>query len=188
MKRARANSSDLTGGTGDVNPQWLSDNATQSAADTTTTTQVTLPIQRISSNAPQQAIVMEVLKIYVQIPSFGAIASTTELTESVNCVFSTRNTGTTAQSLGDPGVFAVVRGLRQGAFTAGGTYGTLEWPIQCFDCSDGAGHGILVATDQIFVQIISVGTGSANNCQYKILYRWKRISLAEYTGIVQSQQ
>lgn len=189
MKRARANSSDnLTGGTGDVNPQLLSDSAAQSAADTTTTTQLTLPIQRIASNAPSQAIVMEVLKIYVQMPAFGSIASAAETSDSMNLVFSTRNTGTTNQSMSDPQVFAVARSIRQGAFTAVGTYGYQEFPIIMLDLTDGAGHGILIATDQIFLQAISAGTGNTNTFQYKILYRWKRVSLAEYIGIVQSQQ
>lgn len=188
MKRARTSSGDLTGGTGDVNPQLLSDSITQSAADTTTTQQAVLPIQRISANAPQQAIVMEVLKIYVQMPSFGAIAAVAETTDTMNLVFSTRNTGTTNQSLSDPAVFAVIRTVRQGAFTAAGTYGYQEWPIQVVDLTDGAGHGILIATDSIFIQAVSAGTGNANLMQWKILYRWKRVSLAEYIGIVQSQQ
>lgn len=188
MKRARVNSNDLTGGTGDVNPQWLSDTAAQSAADTTTTTQLTLPIQRIASNSPGQAIVMEVLKVFVQIPTFGSIASAAETTDTQNLIFSTRNTGTTNQSWGDPQVFAEARAIRQGAFTAAGTYGYQEYPLISMDLTDGAGHGILIATDQIFVQAISTGTGNTNTYQYKILYRWKRVSLAEYIGIVQSQQ
>lgn len=68
--------------------------------------------------------------------------------------------------------------------------------VDVHDLTDGAGHGILVATDNIFVSCsISVGsvfvtqadaaTGAAS-CN--ILYRFKEIALAEYIGIVQSQQ
>lgn len=191
MKRARTSSygkDSLTGGTGDVNPQYLSDTATQSAADTTTTTQVTLPIQRISANAPSEAIIMEVLKIFVNFPQFPAIAAVAETTDTMNIAFSTRNTGTTNQLLGEPSVFAFLRTIRAGAFTAGGTYWGQETPVQVWDCTDGSGHGILIATDSIFVQVTSAGTGNANTVQYKILYRWKRVSLPEYIGIVQSQQ
>ena len=188
MKRARGNSSDLTGGTGDVNPQLLSDSITQSAADTTTTQQVVLPIQRIAANAPSTAIVMEVLKIWVQNAAFGDVGNVAETSKSQNLVFSTRNTGTTNQSLADPAVFAVIRTTQQGAWTAAGSYAYQEFNIQTVDLTDGAGHGILIATDSIFVQAVSAATGNANMMQWKILYRWKRVSLAEYIGIVQSQQ
>ena len=188
MKRARANSSDLTGGTGDVNPQYLSDNAAQSAADTTTSTQVSLPIQRIAANAPQQAVVMEVLRVFAQFPPMSVLAAVGETTDRMALSFSTRNFDTTANSIGDPSVFAFMRTFRTGAFTAGGTYGYQESAMHTWECTDGAGHGILIATDSIFVQVQSTTTGNTNTIPWKILYRWKRVSLAEYIGIVQSQQ
>ena len=188
MKRARQGSDSLTGGTGDVNPQFLSETVTQSAADTTTTTTINLPIQRIAANAPSQAIVMEVLKIWVQLPIFGDVGNVAETSKSLNCIFSTRNTGTTNQSLGDAAVFAVARTTQQGAWTAAGSYAYQEFPIVTLDLSDGAGHGILIATDSIYAQVVSAATGNTNSPQFKIMYRWKRVSLAEYIGIVQSQQ
>jgi hypothetical protein len=55
---------------------------------------------------------------------------------------------------------------------------------------DGSGHGILVATDQIFLHVAFSGivNSAANQVQGRILYRWKDVSLEEYIGIVQSQQ
>ena len=188
MKRARTGSDTLTGGTGDVNPQFLSDSAAQSGADTTTTSQLALPIQRIAANSPQQAVVMEVLKIWAQLPVFGDVANVAETSKSLNIIFSTRNTGTTNQSLADPAVFAVARTTQQGAWTAAGSYAYQEFPIVVIDLTDGAGHGILIATDSIFIQVVSAATGNTNTAQFKIMYRWKRVSLAEYIGIVQSQQ
>lgn len=55
------------------------------------------------------------------------------------------------------------------------------------DLTDGAGHGILIATDQLFLQIASNSTTIANEVAFKILYRWKNVPLSEYIGIVQSQ-
>lgn len=69
------------------------------------------------------------------------------------------------------------------------------------DLTDGAGHGILVATDQIYLiisgQIIDFDSGA----QYpsaavftsiavvaELIYRFKEVTLTEYIGIVQSQQ
>jgi hypothetical protein len=55
------------------------------------------------------------------------------------------------------------------------------------DLTDGAGHGFLVATDQIYAQIASTNTGAAQSCDVKIMYRWKNVGLQEYIGIVQGQ-
>jgi len=57
-----------------------------------------------------------------------------------------------------------------------------------FDYTDGAGHGMLIATDQIFVLLQSANTTQQNTAECRILYRWKNIGLQEYVGIVQSQQ
>ena len=59
------------------------------------------------------------------------------------------------------------------------------------DLTDGAGHGILVATDSIFLTGYVPSnwyTNGTNTVFVKLLYRWKDVSLAEYIGIVQSQQ
>lgn len=186
-KRARTES--LTGGTGDVNPQWLSNFVTQSAADTTTTTEIALPIQRIASNAPNTAVVMEILRILVDMPTITVALAPGEATVQIQLAVSTISFGTTATNFADPRVIAMMTKNMRGAFTAGGSYATMteNGPLEQ-NLTDAAGHGVLVATDNIFFQASSTGTGLANRFNFKVLYRWKRISLAEYIGIVQSQQ
>ena len=59
------------------------------------------------------------------------------------------------------------------------------------DITDGAGHGVLVATDSIYITgyvPASWYLNGTNTVFAKLLYRWKDVSLAEYIGIVQSQQ
>lgn len=63
------------------------------------------------------------------------------------------------------------------------------------DLTDGAGHGILIATDNVFLgaqQNIALYTTPAGNYSTTVfcnlLYRFKEVSLQEYIGIVQSQQ
>lgn len=167
----------LTGGTGDVNPQYLTVVAPQSGADTTTTTQVALPIQRLPNAARAQ--VMELLKIYYTIGS-----TPTEVDNFVEVTLSTTSFGTTATNFGEPRVFSTYR--RVVAITTSGQIVYQEPFVQ--DLTDGAGHGILVATDSIFVQIVSATTGATNIARIKIMYRMKNVSLAEYIGVVQSQQ
>lgn len=181
-----SSSRQLTGGTNDVSPQWLSISAAQSAADTTTTITTAIPVQRLGNGTRAQ--VMEVLKVWFQYPTFPPSASATEAFDNMSAMLSTTSFGTTTVAFSDPRVFAGVSRISRHAFTAAGTYFQMMDNTVLYDCTDGAGHGVLVATDNIFTQIASVTTGTTNTFSIKILYRWKNVSLAEYVGIVQSQQ
>lgn len=186
MKRQRGESS-LTGGTGDVSPQWMSFNASQSGADTSTTTTQAIPVQRNPRGGGAQ--VMEVLKVMFTSTGVPACASATEALDSIDCFLSTTSFGTTATTWSEPRVFAGDGIASRCAFTAAGTYfAIMPSSIRQYDYTDGAGHGILIATDNIFAQVNSVGTGATNVYRVKILYRWKNVSLQEYIGIVQAQQ
>lgn len=188
MKRRRIQGGEggLTGGTGDVNPQYMNITVTQSAADTTTTQTQAIPIQRLPSGGRAQ--VMEILKILATTPSFSAIAAVGETEQTMNIFLSTTSFGTTATTFSEPRVIWNINKVRRGAFTAGGTYAYEYSLLDTIDLTDGAGHGFLVATDNLFLQYNSGGTGATNTCRMKILYRWKDVSLSEYIGIVQSQQ
>lgn len=67
---------------------------------------------------------------------------------------------------------------------------TNTWMRRTFrkDFSDGAGHGLLIATDSIFAALNSTATTLTNIADCRLLYRFKEVPLAEYIGIVQSQQ
>ena len=183
MKRGRES---LTGGTGDVSPQFMTFGGTQTAADTTTTVTQQVPIQRLPTG--QRAQVMEVLKILWLPGNTAAAASVGEASDYIQGFLSTSSFGTTATSWQEPRVFGGVSLFSRFAFTAGGTYYVGLSGIVEQDLTDGAGHGVLIATDNIFLQIVSGNTGAANVIAVKILYRWKNVSLQEYIGIVQSQQ
>jgi len=186
MKRGRGGGI-LTGGTGDVSPQFLSFRATQSAADTTTTTTQAIPTQRLPDQGKAQ--VMEVLKIFFIGTNLPTIASATETQDQISVFLSTTSFGTTNTTFQESRVFAGFINSQRGAFTAAGTYAMTQTPYpHVIDTSDGAGHGVLIATDNIFAQVQSVGTGATNVADLKLLYRWKNVSLQEYIGIVQSQQ
>lgn len=176
----------LTGGTGDVNPQYINMTVTQSAADTTTTLTQALPIQRLPTGGKAQ--VMEVLKVFIQRPTGQAIASATEAVDVYQLFLSTTSFGTTATSFAEPRVFASDEMEIRGAFTAAGTYGFPFERKREIDLTDGSGHGLLIATDQIFAQGVSSGTGAANVWRIKLYYRMKNVRVEEYIGIVQSQQ
>lgn len=177
MKR-RITRESLTGGTGDVNPQFLSFSATQSAADTTTTTQIALPIQRLPTGGSAYAQVMEVLKVFYMVSTLAEVDS------FVLCSLTTKNQGTTTVAFSDPTVFSAYQ--HENKLTTSGTFFEVT-PI-VFDLTDGAGHGVIIATDNIFAQVASTTTSLVNTFRVKILYRFKNVSIQEYVGIVQGQQ
>jgi hypothetical protein len=175
LKRSRDT---LTGGTGDVSPQFLTFSASQSGADTTTTITQTLPIEKFGS-AGKGARIIEVLKVFFQIRG-----NNLEVDSNFQIYLSTKNGGTTAKNFSDTDVFAAYNERR--LITTSGTF--LNVLPYSFDCTDGAGHGFLVATDNIFCQIISLTSSFTNVVDVKILYRFKSVGLSEYIGIVQGQQ
>lgn len=198
----------LTGGTGDVNPQYLSFRILQSAADTRTTLQIPLPIQRMATGGSQRAQVMEVLNVKYETSNIAGAGATqtahryqvprndderyfyfTDLVgHSIWVYLSTRNPGSDALSFEQPSVFSHYNKLRFGAWSTGGSAFIMEQEPFRDDLGDGAGHGFIVATDSIYIQIHSENTGVVNSCNGKIFYRWKNVGLQEYIGIVGGQQ
>lgn len=166
----------LTGGSGDVNPQWMHLTATQSGADATTTTAFPIPIQRLQNAGRAQ--VMEILKVFWGLPT------PVEVDNSLQALLTTSSQGTTASNFGNTRIIDMV--IRTIAITTSGQID--DQGIICHDLTDGAGHGILVGTDNIYLQIGSSTTSATNIVYAKILYRWKDVSTTEYVGIVQGQQ
>lgn len=174
MKRKSDGS--LTGGTGDVNPQWLKIRLAETVADTTISVQQTIPVQRLQDRSGKSQV-MEILRVYFMFENLPEVDS------AQNIVLTTKNFGTTNVVLNDPSIIAFSNnGVR--LTTSGQYYAQQPYMI---DVTDGAGHGLLVATDSIFMQVNSATTGATVTCNAHILYRWKNVSLAEYIGIVQSQ-
>lgn len=178
MKRGRGDV--LTGGTKDVSPQYLSFNVAESAADTTTTITQAIPRQFLQQGQKLVQI-MEVLKCYF---FFDESSAPNSQGEYIRIFLSTSSFGTTATNFSEPRVFAG----HEEIFTVVTSGATLSTRPFIYDMTDGAGHGVLVATDNIFAQISSSTGGATNVCRVKILYRWKNVAIEEFVGIVQSQQ
>lgn len=173
-----ATSKELTGGTGDVNPQILNLVVTQSAADTTTTGEAPLPIPRGYSSKKGKAIVFEILRVVYVFADFTPLAANAFLSATLS---------TTGASIAteDPEVFSV--SSIDGIFAT--AVGFQFFARKHEDVlHDGAGHGFLVATDNVFLSLRSLATAVANTVVAKIYYRFKEVSLQEYIGIVQGQQ
>lgn len=166
----------LTGGSGDVNPQFLSATALQSGADATTTATIALPIDRLRFGSNRVGAV-EVLSATFdpRVITVGAVASI------LGVAITTKSFGTTKVQFNEPTIVAY---FHVAAATAG--FGGLQFPYK-MDLTDAAGHGVMVCTDQIFAQCFSTTTSLTNQVDIKLEYRYKNITLHEYVGVVQSQ-
>ena len=187
MKRKATDT--LTGGTKDVNPQFLNFEVTTSAANTFTEVTLGTPIVRVGTGpANSRSVIMEILKVFVEFPELDLdAAAATNRVEILTIATTTQ--GTTQFRLGNPRCLVRAVHSVRNAFTAAGT-GMLDVqndPV-VIDLTDGDGHGVLVATDNIFIGFNTAGFTAVALTSGKILYRFKEVELVEYIGIVQSQQ
>lgn len=177
----------LTGGTKDVNPQFFNIFIEETGDDVTTFRAYPIPVQRLPQGRGAQ--VMEILKVFWETGELAVNIGNQITFKEVSVILATRR-GQTGDELtfADPSVIAYYN--KTAAFAWPGTTASFSYhdtEPHCMDLTDGAGHGFLVATDNLFVQISSVGTDNVQTASIKILYRWKNVGLAEYIGIVQSQ-
>jgi len=172
----RRSSDNLTGGTKDFNPQVFKVTVTQSAADTFTSSTNPLPVQRLPNGRSAQ--VMEILKVAWFLTSAPA-----EVDNSITGFLTTKAYSSAPPTTDGPVIDHIRRNLL--LTTSGEVFA--EWPI-VHDLTDGAGHGILIGTDNLYLHCGSSTTSLANTLVAWIYFRWKNVSLPEYIGMVQSQQ
>lgn len=189
----------LTGGTLDVNPQWWTlGKLRQTAPNTVITEAILVPVNRYPQGKTGRVNVIEVLKVmwetfvYPVWPDNGSV-----ILGGMTATLSTRNPGGNYPVLEDPSVIDIVvkdwyTSGSAGQATQGAASTWVDEEPIIHDLTDGAGHGVLIASDQIYV---TLATNTMSNeadklaeVKVKILYRYKQVSLTEYIGIVQSQQ
>lgn len=175
----------LTGGTKDVNPQFMNLKVNETAANTFTQVAFPIPIQRLQNQGRAQ--VMEVLKVFAEGTAIDTSAAAQTL-RALNAQMTTKSF-TALQSFAEPTLFWRYNKEVLNSFTAGGTgLEAIEQEPRMMDLTDGAGHGILIASDNIYLAINCTNYAAAAGINVKILYRWKDVTIQEYVGIVQSQQ
>lgn len=189
----------LTGGTLDVNPQWWTlGKLKQTAPNSIITEAILVPVNRYPQGKSGRVNVIEVLKVMWETYVYPLWVDNGQVhLAGVTATLSTRNPGGNYPVMEDPSVidFVVKDWYTSGsAGTATQTAATTwvdEEPI-IHDLTDGAGHGLLIASDQIYLTLATNGMSNEANLlgevKCKILYRYKQVSLTEYIGIVQSQQ
>lgn len=175
----------LTGGSGDVSPQLVTQTTTLTAANTFTQDESGLPQIRIPTRKGK-SIVMELLKIRVTHPPLDTQPAAGGTNAQSQWQISTISES--VMNPADPRVIAYSTIQWRGAFTAGGSFEAAQNLTEVINLTDGAGHGILIATDSIYIAANTVAYTGTGTWYAKLEYRFKEVTLEEYIGIVQSQQ
>lgn len=190
MKRGR-NSESLTGGTGDVNPQWYTCAANAMDAPNTFSEVATpVPIARQHRSTSSKATVFEVLKVIFITGNIDQTFDATFSRKNVQVQVSTRSLQTLGIFPLNPAVIAFYTRTYAGLVAddpADQQFALVTEQPFVVDLTDGAGHGVLVASDNLYVGLNTEGYLAATSCVVKILYRFKDVTLTEYIGMVQSQ-
>jgi hypothetical protein len=183
-KRRRGPSDNITGGTGDYNPQYYTMSLLQTAADTSTTAAFPLPVPRFQgSGRSDRSTIMEILKVYFIWDDFTAVAAQS----AYNCFLTTSNSDGASSAEVFSGGSLIAWSSIDGIFATQVGF-QLNNRTTSIDLMDGAGHGFLVATDNVYLSVRTTATGRANTVYTRLLYRLKDVTLQEYIGIVQGQQ
>jgi len=170
MKRRMGDT--LTGGTRDVNPQYLTVQVVESAANTFTQATMALPTLRGEIGRGKYQVI-ELLNTVIDLtPGDGA-------TGSGRAVQLTTSTQTGIIELTDPDLVDEYRD--DIIITTSGLYAP-ERPI-IHDFTDKAGHGIIIATQNMFVGIQGTSQTNGLTARVRIYYRFKNISVDEFVGL-----
>lgn len=192
----RYTTSSLTGGTGDVRPQWFRiTSATQTAPSQSISTQAALPVQRLKSRGKSQ--VMEILAVRYFDSLLNEMVSLTNNRSNLHVIALTTSyvSNTNLLTVDNPRVIDMA--IPFSAALGGTTVNRQGEAFIIHKLDDGAGHGLLVAADQLYLnyssQSTALGMGSAASATLGfavawILYRMINVGITEYIGILQSEQ
>lgn len=174
----------LTGGTKDVNLQILTIKAEQSGVDADTDVNVFVPVQRLNTRN-NRSIVLEILWVDWFLQDSG-VPLVQSMVQGILTTNQSPSTGANI-ALQDARNLSIFRVMTNTGTASNAGFQTFDYRYKDI-IHDGAGHGLLVATDQMTINIQSTATTLTNRLVCRIGYRWKEVALVEYIGIVQSQQ
>lgn len=188
-KRARnSTGGSVTGGTGDVKPQFMTVNLPVPTAGSLYTV-ATGQVPRIILGDDEDATIMEMLKVhwYTGIRDEGDVDSLNSgflNTRALHVQNDSASLTSLTADAADPGTFGMFLHDKS-IVTSGGRSLTLPFTV---DLTDNNGNGILIATDRFIVTVGAVSDSTPSGATVKILYRMVNVGIREYIGILASQQ
>jgi len=190
MKRARTSGGSVTGGTGDIKPQWLTlDSGFTPAFSQYAVANVNLPVPRFGT-LKTKATIMEILRVewFLGLDDEADVNNTKWGFLSTNSIRITGSAATFAGMANDARETTALAFARMTRTNIGGVGGQTDSGPISLDMTDGNGNGILIAVDKIFVNYAEIAGATLSSGTCKLLYRLVNVGITEYVGIVQSQQ
>lgn len=166
----------LTGGTKDVNPQYSSIQVVESAANTFTQGTLNLPVLRGNMVGGKYQVI-ELLYAWLDLQTNDGA------TGSGRTVALTTTSQTAMQVLSNPDVVLMYNDLI--TITTSGLY--VETNPKFYDFTDRAGHGIIIATESLFLSVIGTSQTAAQTARCRIFYRFKNVNVNEFIGLAIQQ-
>lgn len=166
----------------DINPQFMNGKVIESAANTFTQAEISLPVVHDLGNG--KALVVELLKVFYELSSVEPIDNT-----SVTLSAQITKDSQAAMILLENAscIFRVIKNLY--LFDTGATDATVTVQrtsgMHIHDYTDGNGNGYLLGKTKIFLGIKGTAFVGANVFRVKLLYRMKQVSAQELIGIIQ---
>lgn len=187
MSKRNANGS-LTGGTGDVNPQWFNMGA-GAASNAATWAEASQAIPNDPGvGSTTRKLVMEILK--VQFIVTGTTTLSIAADGAVRFYLSTQSWTAEPTLIQQTGRVVCKKSVHTSDDRAGAGTSVAFTNLETIeDITDGAGHGVLVAVDTMYVGVVGTASSglSGGNVSARMLYRWKYVPIMEWVGMVQSQ-
>lgn len=168
----------------DLYPNFLSWSLATSAADTVTTSTIFTPIPRLQTRG-NKAIVMELLELLVlvwQTPRTVLVSFDAQF-DAWYYALGTGKAPTAMPALSDGSVFS--NGGRGCNFVTSGL-AIQEFPYR-YSLVNNDGRGYLLGTDSFYCLVDTNSIGATCTFDFKLMYRFVEVDLAEYVGLVQSQ-
>ncbi len=187
---AKRQRTELGGGTGDIKPQFFTLNSGTMSADTYDVVQFALPVPRFGT-MKTKATVFEILSL----DWYLGVSEARDGTHTIGGYLTTSTTRVDSEpaieqdfatDLSRPQTIGMGVRVNVSNAAASGAF-SHQMPIH-IDTTDGAGNGILVATDSIFLVTANTNLTQDTTSTLKMKYRLTNIGISEYVGIVQSQQ
>ncbi len=172
-KRARVGRL-IDGGSGDINPQMLFAAVTETSANTFTQVEIPVPRFHYGRAGSNTAQILELLKVRF-FNAFLDGATGDQFSMQV-----TKTSQTAMLSPANPNLIARVN-MQYVVVTSGSM---LQKTFEIDDLTDGAGHGLLVGGNSVFVGIEGTSLAAAKTAQFQLQYRMKNINIQEYVGLL----
>ncbi len=165
-----SNDKELTGGSGDVNPQIWTVDVTQGTINTPERLLMVVPVVRALGSAPKgKVFAFELIRVKTLIaPGVGLPLSGADQHMEWSI-----GVGTDVPGLGKDTTFYT------SSILLGVGMGMLNQKASDGEFTDGAGHGLIITNPQMNFEISTLSMSAIQTATFRLFYRWKLVDINE---------